>query len=453
MQVKKWLMVVIVFILFCLAGFAYSYFAPSLSDRTDKGDKENTPEQVELTFLRNLGNPAFNQAYEEVVAAFEVAHPHIKINMQSMHWAHEYELRLRTELAAGNHPDIMAIDSPNLALYANAGSLLSIDSYMKETGTIEDIPKGLLNGLTYEGEIFLAPIVEPGIALYYNKNLFREAGIPFPSEDPNNPLTWDEVLEIAKEISNPEQGVYGLDPAQGFGDGEAPAYFKLPILWQFGAEVLSPDAATAEGYLNSKEALEALQFYQDLYHKHRVAAVELPPALFETDKLAMTILGSWHLSELQNHPGFDLGEDFGIAPLPKAKFQVAPNGGWALGISAKTNYPDEAWEFVEFVTGYEGSKRFVEITGDLPARYSVAKDFPELNEYPKNIFVQQGQNFSKNRPVTPAYPIISEAIKELFEDVGFSGKDVKASAKEAVEKINTGLKEIQKPKSGNPLVK
>jgi ABC-type glycerol-3-phosphate transport system substrate-binding protein len=362
-----------------------------------------------------------------------------------MHWGNEYELRLRTELAAGNHPDIMAVDSPNLALYANANSLLSIDSHMKENGIIEDLPERLLNGLTYEGEIYLAPIVEPSIALYYNKNLFREAGIPFPPEDPNNPLTWDEVLEIAQKISNPEEGVYGIDPAQGFGVGEGPAYFKLPILWQFGADVLSPDASTAEGYLNSKEALEALQFYQDLYHKHRVAAVELPPASFETDKLGMTILGSWHLSELQNYPGFVLGEDFGVAPLPKAKYQVAPNGGWALGISAKTNYPDEAWEFVEYITSYEASKKFVEITGDLPARYSVAKDFPELKEYPKNIFIQQGQNYSKNRPVTTAYPIISETIKELFEEVGIKGKDVNTSAQDAVEKINTGIKEIQKP--------
>jgi fructooligosaccharide transport system substrate-binding protein len=125
--------------------------------------------------------------------------------------------------------------------------------------------------------------------------------------------------------------------------------------------------------------------------------------------------------------------------------QVAPNGGWALGISAKTNYPDEAWEFVEYITSYEASKKFVEITGDLPARYSVAKDFPELKEYPKNIFIQQGQNYSKNRPVTTAYPIISETIKELFEDVGIEGKDVNTSAKDAVEKINTGIKEIQKP--------
>jgi ABC-type glycerol-3-phosphate transport system substrate-binding protein len=433
--VKKWLTLIILLGLVGLAFFTLSGKSP---------DNEKSTKRVELTFLRNLANPAFNQAYEEMVAAFEATHPTIKINMQSMHWGSEYELRLRTELAAGNHPDIMAIDSPNLALYANSGSLLSIDSYMKEEGNIEDIPEGVLKGLTYKDEIYLAPIVESSIALFYNMNIFRDAGIPFPSGNPENPLTWNEVLEIAKKINNPAKGVIGLDPAQGFNVGEGPAYFKMPILWQFGADVISPDGSTAEGYLNSKEALEALQFYQDLYFKHRVAAVEMPPTPLETDKLGMTVLGSWAISELQQTPGFVLGEDFGVAPLPKGQYQVVPNGGWALGISSKTKHPEEAWEFVKFATGYEGSKLFVAISGDLPARYSVAKDFPELNEYPKNIFVQQDQNYSKSRPVTPAYPVISEAIKDLFEDVGLEGKNVEEAANIAVEKINNGLKDIKK---------
>lgn len=434
---KKWLTLII---LFSIAGFAFFYFFTLSSDSPEN---EKQAKQVELTFLRNLANPAFNQAYEEVVAAFEAAHPNIKINMQSMHWGSEYELRLRTELAAGNDPDIMTIDSPNLALYANSGSLLSIDSYMREEGNIEDIPEGILKGLTYKDEIYLAPIVESSIALFYNMNIFREAGIPFPSGNPNHPMTWDEVLEIAIKINNPEKGVIGIDPAQGFGVGEGPAYFKMPILWQFGADVISPDGSTAEGYLNSKEALEALQFYQDLYRKHGVAAVDMHPAPFETDKLGMTVLGSWDISELQQTPGFVLGEDYGVAPLPKGQYQVVPNGGWALGISSKTKHPEEAWEFVKFATGYEGSKLFVEISGDLPARYSVAKDFPELNEYPKNIFVQQDQNYSKSRPVTPAYPVISEAVKDLFEEVGKEGKDVGIAANEATEKINNGLKDIK----------
>jgi len=146
----------------------------------------------------------------------------------------------------------------------------------------------------------------------------------------------------------------------------------------------------------------------------------------------------------EDQTDFIIGKDFGIAPLPKGVKQVAPNGGWALGISSKSEYPDEAWEFIKYVTSHEGSRKYVELTGDLPARYSVAKEFPDLNEYPRNIFVQQTQNFSKNRPVTAAYPIISDTIKELFEDVGIGGINVETATTEAVQRINNGLSEIQK---------
>ncbi|MDQ0199816.1 ABC transporter substrate-binding protein [Neobacillus ginsengisoli] len=443
---KKWLPIIIfAIILIIFAGYATSFFYTSSSNQKDQGNERKILNPIKLTFWRNFGNQAENKSYKELVSAFEKSHPNIMIEMQSIPYS-DYEIRLRTQIADEKPPDIMAIDSPNLALYANTGSLLSIDYYMRKEGRIEDIPKSTLNGLTFNGEIYLAPIVESGIALFYNKHLFEEAAIPFPSDDPNKPLTWDQVLNIAKKINKPEKGVYGIDPAQGFNDGESPAYFKMPLLWQFGAEAISADGTTASGYLDSKESVEALQFYQDLYHKYGVAAVELPPDSFVSGKLAMTVLGSWTLADLEkNYPKFKLGEDFGVAPLPKEKYQVVPNGGWSLGISSKTKYPKDAWEFIKYVTSYEGIKKYVKETGDIPARYSVAKDFPDLNQYPKDIFLQQAQKYSMNRPVTPAYPVVSDAIKTLFEEVGIGGKDVRTSAEEAVEKINTGLKQILKP--------
>jgi fructooligosaccharide transport system substrate-binding protein len=439
---KKWFTIFAIILLGILV-YALSYFDTFSGAPKDKDKKPNASGKIQLTFWRNSGNVAENKAFNELVSSFEKVNPNIKVNMKSILYS-DYEIRLRTELAAGNPPDILTIDSPTLALYAHTGSLLSIDPYMRKEGEIDDIPDSTLHGLSYKGQIYLAPIVESSIALYYNKRLLKEAGVPLPPEDPNNPLTWDEVLEIAKKVNNPAKGVIGIDPAQGFNDGESPAYFKTPLLWQFGATILNPDETTASGYLDSKEALDALQFYQDLYHKYGVASFEIPAGAFETGKLAMTVLGSWTLADLEkNHPDFKLGEDFGVTPLPKAKFQFVPNGGWALGITSKSKHPKEAWEFIKYVTGYEGMKKYVTITGDVPARYSVAKDFPELNEYPKNIFLQQTQKFSKNRPVTPAYPVVSDAIRRLFEDVGIGGKDVKSAAKEAVEKINTGLEEIQ----------
>ncbi|WP_141430514.1 sugar ABC transporter substrate-binding protein [Bacillus sp. 03113] len=397
-----------------------------------------------ITFWRNSGNDAENKVYEDLIKSFEKENPKIDVKMTPIPFA-DYSTKLRTALASGNPPDILAVDSPDLGAYAEAGALLSIDDYMKKEGNIEDIPEGTLAGVTYKDKIYLAPIVQSGIAMFYNKNLFKKAGLEFPSEDPKNPWTWEQVLDAAKKINDPKNGIYGIDPAQGFGDGEGPAYFKSPIIWQFGGDILSPDGSTADGYLNSPQTLKALQFFQDLYQKDKVAAVELPPDPFATGKLGISVDGSWALSHFANNfPNFKLGEDYGVAPLPKEANQVAPNGGWTLGISAKTKHQDEAWKFVQYVTSYDGQKTYVEATGDIPVRISVAKEIPEINEYPKNIFLVQGQEFSKNRPVTPAYPTVSKSIKKLFEDVGLANRNVKAAAEEAVKEIDKAIEQSTK---------
>jgi fructooligosaccharide transport system substrate-binding protein len=417
---------------------------PSKSeDRLEEERKGKVKPSIQLSFWRNSGTQAENKAYEQIIEAFQQKNPHIKVNMTLIPFG-DYEIRLRTELAAGNPPDIMAIDSPNLATYANANAIRSIDEQMKSEGNMEDIPMTIVNGMKYNGEIYLAPIVDSSIAMFYNKKLFKAKGIPFPPENPNDPWTWEQVLEAAKKLNDPQKGIYGMDPAQGFSVGEAPAYFKMPIIWQFGGEILSPDGSTANGYLNSPHTIEALQFYQDLYQTHKVAAFELPTNPFSTGKVAISMEGSWVLENIiNNFPKFKLGEDFGIAPLPKGERQAAPNGGWALGISTKTKLAEEAWEFVKFASSYEGIKMYVEHTGDIPARYSVVGGFPEFNQYPQNIFLIQSQKYSKNRPVTPIYPTVSETVRELFLEVGISNANVKEAAERAVKKIDQEIQLFQ----------
>ncbi|MFI8575307.1 ABC transporter substrate-binding protein [Rossellomorea aquimaris] len=431
-------------ILIVTAGVYIVFYFTSFQEGEEQvREKKDEHSKIHLTFWRNRGTDLENQAYDELVADFNREHPTIEVEMVPIAYG-DYELKLRTEIAAGDPPDIMTIDTPTLALYASAGAILSLDSYMRQEGHIEDLASPTLKGITYEDEIYLSPIVESSVALFYNIHLFEKAGVPLPSKNPNDPMTWEEVLAAAKKISALSPDITGIDPAQGFPDGESPSYFKMPILWQFGGDVLGPDNQTAMGYLNSPESLEALQFYQDLYQVHKVANVEIPPEALETDKLGMTVLGSWMVESLSMmNPDFRLGEDFGITALPKGSEQSVPNGGWSLGISSETDYPDEAWEFIRYVTSFQGAKKYVDITGDVPARYSVAEAFPEFNEYPKNIFVEQAQKYSRNRPITPAYPVVSEAVKTLFEDVGIGGKDVKTSAEEAVEKINEELNDLE----------
>ena len=253
----------------------------------------------------------------------------------------------------------------------------------------------------------------------------------------------DQVLDAAKKLNDPAKGVYGIDPAQGFGNAGAAAYFKYPIIWQFGGEIMSPDGTTSKGYLDKPETKKALQFFSDLYNKDKVSSLEYPPDPFPNSQLAMTVDGSWSLGNYADKfPNFKLGEDYDIAPLPKETQQAVANGSWSLAISSKSKNADAAWQFVNWVTGSEGAKTYCSITKDIPARYSVAKEFPELGQYPKNIFVVQNQKFGRPRPITPIFPQMSEAVNKMIEEVTIAGRNADAAIADAIKKIDKAYADL-----------
>lgn len=406
------------------------------SNRNGQLDKAAKQKTVTLTFWRNSGNKAENAAYDQLLEAFMSKHPSIKIVMMPFPYS-DYDTKLRTAVAAGNPPDIMAIDAPNLASYAEAGALSPLTDAFQKDGHLEDIPQTTIEGYTYRQHIYLAPMTESSIAMFYNKKMFESAGIPLPSRDPDQAWTWEQVLDAAKKINDPDRGIYGIDPAQGFQNAGATAYFKYPIIWQFGGDVMNPEGTSAKGYLDSPETKRALTFYTELFTKHKVASFEYPVDAFPNRKLGITIDGTWSLSHIaENFPDFKLGVDFDVAPLPKEVRQAVANGSWGLGISEKSNYQEEAWLFVNWMTSYEGLKLYTSITRDIPARYSVAKEFTELNEYPKNIFVIQNQKYGRPRPITRVFPQVSEAVKNLFEEVALEKRNLDEAVQAAISTID-----------------
>lgn len=422
-----------------LAGCGNSGGGNSSAEGNSSGTKS---EKVTLTFWRNSGNDTENAAYDKLVASFNESHPDIKVEMSPIPYA-DYDTKLRTSIASGNPPDIMAIDAPNMASYAQAGALQPLTEYFKKDGNLEDIPESTIKTYTYKNEIYMAPLTESSIALFYNKKMFEAKGIPLPSKNPDQPITWDQVLEAAQKLNDPGKGVYGIDPAQGFGNAGGTAYFKYPIIWQFGGDIMSPDGTTSKGYLDKPETKKALQFFSDLYNKSKVSSLEYPPDPFPNNQLAMTIDGSWSLGNYADKfPNFKLGVDYDIAPLPKETQQAVANGSWALAVSAKSKNPEAAWQFVNYVTGAEGSKTYCSMTKDIPARYSVAKQFPELNEYPKNIFVVQNQKYGRPRPITPIFPQMSEAVNKMIEEVTISGRNVDAAVADAITKIDKAYADL-----------
>ena len=442
---KTWMLLLIVLLVAgglaaCSSGGGSKNGGNQGSANTGGGSED---EQIVLTFWRHDYAPEA-ETLDKLIASFQAKYPHIKVNMELIP-NDQYETKLRTALAGQSAPDILAIDGPTLASYAHQGALLPLDDYMKKDGNIDDIAKPVLESLTYEGKIYAAPNNDASLAMFYNIKMFEEKGIPLPSPNVEEAWTWDQLLDAAKKLNDPDNGVYGINPSPwGFAGHEGVPFADMTFLWQAGADILSPDKTTAKGYLDSPEAKKALEFWNTLYNVEKVAPKELPQDAFANGKVAINVDGPWALAYLEsNFPDFKLGEDYGVAPLWKDVKQVTPNGSWNMGISAKTKHPDEAWLFINWVTGVEGSKVWYEGTKNLPARLSTAEAFSELREYPMNIFVQQSARFAKPRPVTPAYPAVSEAIRLLFEEVGLGGADIDEALARAVQKIDEGIAQIR----------
>ncbi|MDF2713980.1 MAG: hypothetical protein K0R28_905 [Paenibacillus sp.] len=400
-------------------------------------------EKITLTYIRHSNDAEVN-ATRKQIEAFEKENPNIKINLE-LTADGQYEMKLRTMLAGNGAPDIIAMDGPNLAAYAAEGVLLPLDEYMNADGNPEDISKPLLESLTYDGKIYAAPLNDSSLAMYYNKKIFEEKGIPLPSKNPDEAWTWDQVLDAARKINDPANGIYGWDPGQGFRSGEGGSFFKYAFLWQNDGQILSPDGSTTKGYLDSSETKEALRYFASIYHDAQVATAEVPPEAFETGKVGIYINGPWGIAAIGvGHPNFKMGEDWDIAPLWKQKRQASPNGSWNMSIYANSKHPKEAWQFINWMTGVEGAKVWYEETKNLPARSSTMEAFPELKEYPMNIFVEQSKKYAVPRPITPAYPTLTNEIAKMFENIVIGMMNVDDAVNDASDKIDDAIAKVKK---------
>ncbi|MCD9020711.1 ABC transporter substrate-binding protein [Cohnella silvisoli] len=417
---------------------AASESSASASQEENKGDGK----KIEIKYWRHDFAPEVD-AIKKLIKTFEEKNPNVTVKMEVIPYG-DYETKIRTALAAGSPPDIIGLDGPTLAAYAHQDAVIPLDKYMDMDGNKEDIAAPVLESLTYKGKIYAAPLNDASIGMFYNKKLFEKNGIELPSKDPQQAWTWDQVLKAAQKINDPANKIYGIDPGWGLGEGEGSTFVKLPFIWQAGGEILSPDGTQVKGFLDSPESKKGLAFFSSLYNEYKVAAKELPPEAFETGKLGIIVNGPWAISGFAtSHPEFKLGEDWDIAPLWKDAKQVTPNGSWNMAITKGSKHPDEAWMFVNWVTGVEGAKVWYQETKNLPARLSTASAFPELSEYPMNIFVEQSSKFAHPRPVTPAYPVVTSSISKLFADIGVANRDIDEAVDEAVNTIDRALQKIK----------
>ncbi|MDH6364304.1 fructooligosaccharide transport system substrate-binding protein [Enterococcus sp. PF1-24] len=354
-----------------------------------------------------------------------------------------YEDKVNAAITTDSLPDIITLDGPNTAAYAHSGVIAPLEEYL-EDADMDDVLDSIIQQGTYDGKMYAFGFSESNVGIYYNKALFKEAGIT-AEEMPTleNPWTWSEFQAICQKLTDKYQAP-AIDMQLASSD-EMLTYAYTPFVWSNGGEIVNETGTEAEGYFNEEKTVEALSFVQDLVEKEYTTISPIEKG-FETGKYAMLLSGSWAMADLdENYQDIE----YGILPYPvsdKTKQLVSPTGSWQLAMTTKTEKKDASAAFIKFATNTESSKIISLGNSVLPIRNSTIELIKDEVSEGMQVLMEQNQISGHARPVVVAYPQVSRAFQQAIQDVSYfeENPDVQkiadSRATEMQQAINNSLK-------------
>lgn len=297
--------------------------------------------RIKITYQTMETLPEQRKALSQLVEEFEKQYPNIKVEVLTSTTSFQ---KLSIQIAGGNAPDVFYYVTDRLPGLAKRGILLDLTPFMEKVDLSQYFPQ-VVESCKVDGRFYMFPFHFSTDILFYNKDIFDKEGVSYP----NSNWTWDDFLTTAQKLTKKENGrttQYGaLQPR------------PLLVIRSFGGECF--DSALSKCTLNNPQTKKALEFIMDLDRRYGVAPsssaikdMEMMDgvSMFSTGRVAMFIGRTFMLSEFRK-----LGFDWDIAPVPMGARRYSRLAVGGNCISATTKHPKEAWEFVKFFSGRQGS--------------------------------------------------------------------------------------------------
>lgn len=310
-------------------------------------------EQVTLDFWIYEGRTT--GFMDSLLEAFSAEHPDIAINTTAFP-ENNYGIKLDTAIAAGKAPDLVLVFGPE---QMRAGLLLPLDDVVKREGidlstyVPSIVEPGDEFSCAWEDQLYCLGSYIGSAQMLYNKDLFDAAGIPHPAPWP--PMTPEEFVDIACQLTDEDAGIWGgaaSDPL---------AYAPFDMMF-------SPDGRTATGYTNGPAFVHEMETLASGFEQGCLPTANvLDPweqgrDYFSSGQLAMVITDFQDLQKVEQ-----AGIDYGTTALPTPEGVDPYFFVWSdsVGVMASSDHPEEAKEFVGFLTTAGQQIRY-ETTGDIP---------------------------------------------------------------------------------------
>ena len=334
--------------------------------------------ETELTMYYPIAvGGKLTEVVDGIVSDFEAANPDIKVNAIYSGNYDDTRVRALSALASGDPAQLAVMFSIDAYDLIEQDLVMAFDdiSGVDKNWLNSFYPALMANG-NIEGKTWGIPFQRSTIVAYYNKDLFRAAGL-----DPEAPpTTWDEIISIGKTLT--KDGTYGLMiPSTGY-----PYWMFQALAIQNGKEVMSNDGLTT--YFDDQTVIDTLDFWKSLSTEHGI----MPEGTVEWGTLRQAFLEGktammWHstgnLTAVKNNASFD----FGVAELPANVRKGSPTGGGNFYVFKETSAEERAaaLKLIEFMTSPEQAAAWSIATGYMgvsPAAYETEALKKYTSEFP-----------------------------------------------------------------------
>lgn len=363
---------------------------------------------------------------QKVVDAFNVEYPSVTVDIEEVPFSDLNSVLEARMAAKDSSPDVFWADMPRMSALASRGYAVDLT---EQFGQFKDeFDPASWEGSSVDGKLFGVPIANSTQLLFYNKDLLDQAGLEYPSAEPESRITWEDLK--ADALKAKEAG-----SKYGFAFGQVGRYYQVqPLPMSLGGSA----GGTGEGNLTPDITgdawLKSMEFYQSLFadgaSPKDLLADQTEPE-FKSGNIAYFVQGPWLLPAMESadfnwgvalHPSFADGDP------------VTPTGSWAVSMSPFSDEKDAAALFLRWLA-VDGGGGYTKNMADpeLPATPAAKVDYfkrsifeSEEGQRAASIIDYETSNTAANRLATVGYVEFEEVLGRAFSDISKGTDPAKA---------------------------
>lgn len=369
------LLVALALVFLAACGGGKSAQAPAASGEAGSGKKP-----VEITFAETVPSEERTAVLKEIIDQFMKENPDIKVKFESYPVEQSRE-KLITMAIAKNLPDVFELNNSWIGPLAVNKGLEDLGPYFDKFANKDDFSDAALQlGKSYGDKLYWIPYGTYGIAVYYNKKMFADAGLQAPK-------TLDDFYNAAKKMTDPAKNQYGYSFRGGvYG-------FTHALLWMMGSTgINSLFDESGKSLLNRPEAVAALEKYASLYTDKLVPPDSLNWSYKETVEAFTTGVTAMLIqsNEVVAISKEKMGDNFDTAMLPLGasgkQFDTSGQTGYAMSASSKNK--EATARLISYLMSSEPNLKFTKFSGFTPVLKSLQND-PAFSDGPIKVYKEQ----------------------------------------------------------------